>query len=456
MKKKDSDLRRSYSRRDFLQIGGIGIGAAVSSIALGRSAESRKISASPRIMTAKPLNKVKVGFVGVGMQGSGHLRNFLNIDKVEITAICDIIPEKVARMQEWVTDKGFAKPRGYFKGEYDFKRMCQQEDLDLVYTATPWNWHVPVIVEAMKNGKHAATEVPAAVSIDECWEMVETAEKYNKHCVMMENCCYSRHAMMVLNMVRAGVFGEILHGAGGYLHDLRNYKLGGLYENDWRVYHSMKRNGNLYPTHGLGPIAQCMGINRGDQFDYLVSMSSNSRGLQEYAKKKLGEDHKFSRAEYALGDVNTTLIKTKSGKTIYLAHDTNLPRPYTRIDLLQGTHGITEGYPPRFHIEGKTDGHGWEPMENYLKEYDHPLWKNVGEKAKGAGHGGMDFLEDYRLVQSLLKGEPTDIDVYDGAAWSVVSGLTGLSVANKSRPIDFPDFTRGLWKKRKPLGIVEG
>jgi hypothetical protein len=305
----------------------------------------------------------------------------------------------------------------------------------------------------MKNGKHAATEVPAAVTIDECWDLVETAEKYNKHCVMMENCNYGQRELMVLNMVRKGVFGELINASAGYLHDLRNYKLGGAYEEDWRIQHSIKRNGNLYPTHGLGPVANCMNINRGDRFDYLVSMSSNARGLNNFAAKHLGPDHKYSKMKYALGDVNISLIKTVKGLTISLFHDTNLPRPYDRIDMVQGTNAISIGYPDRIHIEGKSPAHEWESLENYREQFDHDLWKNIGELAKGANHGGMDFLEDYRLVQSLLTGTPTDMDVYDAVALSVQSELSEISVADKSRPVDFPDFTRGMWKKREPLVI---
>jgi len=440
------------SRRDFLHMGAAGLAAA--GLGMYSCDKGKRVTTKPAVMTSKPMKKLRIGFVGTGMQGSGHVRNFINIENVEIKAICDIVPEKVERMQKWIEKSGQPKPAGYSKGEYDFIRMCENEDLDLVYTATPWNWHVPVCVAAMENGKHAATEVPAAVTIDDCWKLVETAEKYKKHCVMMENCNYNRRAMMVLNMIRQGLLGEILHGEGGYLHDLRNYKLGGLYEGDWRVFHSMKRNGNLYPTHGLGPIAWYMNINRGDCFDYLVSMSSPSRGLQEYAKSKLGPDHEFSKAHYALGDVNTALIKTKRDRTIFLSHDTNLPRPYSRIDMIQGTKGIVHGYPDRIHIEGRTQGHGWEDIENYRKEFDHPLWKTVGEQARGAGHGGMDYLEDYRLVQALLKGEPTDMDVYDAAAWSAISQCTEISVAKGSRPVKIPDFTRGMWKNREPLGIV--
>jgi len=453
---KDQNDKRQ-SRRDFLKIGAAaGFGTALSGISMTGYNPVKKLKTSPLIMRNEPLEKVKVGIVGVGMQGSGHVRNFLNIENVEIKAICDIIPEKVEKMQKMVTDQGHPKPAGYSRGESDFIRMCEEEDLDLVFTATPWKWHVPVCVTAMKNGKHAATEVPAAITIDECWELVETAEKLKKHCVMMENCCYGRSEMMVFNLVRKGLFGEVLHAECGYLHDLRTYKLDGLYEGDWRIYHSIERNGNLYPTHGLGPVAQCMDVNRGDQFDYLVSMSGPARGLHEYAVKQHGPDHFYSKVRYNLGDINISLIKTKKGKTIYLNHDTDLPRAYSRIHIVQGTKGLHQGYPSRIHIEGRSPGHRWEEGETYRDEFDHPLWKTVGEKARGAGHGGMDYLEDYRLIQCLLKGEPMDMDVYDAAAWSVVSGLTEISVASRSRPVDFPDFTRGAWKTRKPLGIITG
>ncbi len=447
--------KRELNRRDFIKLGTTAaVGATVVGIAIeGCSDHQRSLSSEPKLPDVAPMDKVRIGFVGVGTQGSFHVQNFLRIDNVEIKAVCDIIPEKVEKIQKWVTDAGFTQPKGYSKGKYDFINMCENEELDLVYTCTPWNWHVPVCVAAMKNGKHAATEVPAAVTIDKCWDLVETAEKYNKHCVMMENCNYGQRELMVLNMVRKGVFGELINASAGYLHDLRNYKLGGAYEEDWRIQHSIKRNGNLYPTHGLGPVANCMNINRGDRFDYLVSMSSNARGLNNFAAKHLGPDHKYSKMKYALGDVNISLIKTVKGLTISLFHDTNLPRPYDRIDMVQGTNAISIGYPDRIHIEGKSPAHEWESLENYREQFDHDLWKNIGELAKGANHGGMDFLEDYRLVQSLLTGTPTDMDVYDAVALSAPSELSEISVADKSRPVDFPDFTRGMWKKREPLVI---
>jgi predicted dehydrogenase len=457
MDKYQNDNSGLQNRREFLKTGATGLGAAVLGAALfSCEQKARSLATSAQILQVDPIETVKVGFIGVGNQGSSHVRNFLKIDGAEIRAICDIIPEKVERMQSWVTEAGFEKPAGYSKGEKDFIRMCENEDLDLVFIATPWRWHVPMCVAAMKNGKNAATEVPAAVTIDECWQLVENSEKYKKHCVMMENCNYDRRELLFLNLVRMGMFGELIHAECGYLHDLRNYKVGDLYEGQWRIQHSIKRNGNLYPTHGLGPVAQCMNINRGNQFDYLVSMSSKARGLNLYAAEKLGADHPFAKQKYALGDVNVSLIRNVDGTTITLYHDTNLPRPYSRINRIQGTNGIGEGYPDRIHIEGRSPAHEWEELDAYFQEFEHPLWKNLIEKARGAGHGGMDYIEDYRLVECLRKGEPTDMNVYDAAALSCVSELSEKSVANKSRPVDFPDFTRGMWKTWEPIGIIEG
>ena len=458
MSEQNSDQKKNVSRRDFIVKGAaIGVGAAVAgSLLIGCEKQPKKISTKPGLPTIDPIPVVKIGFVGVGNQGSSHVRNFLNIDGVEIKAICDIIPEKVERMQTWVSDAGFEKPKGYSRDEYDFVRMCESEDLDLVFTATPWKWHVPICVAAMKNGKHAATEVPAAVTIDECWELVETAEKYQKHCVMMENCNYDRRELLFLNLVRNGLFGELIHADCGYLHDLRNYKVGDLYEGQWRIQHSINRNGNLYPTHGLGPVAQCMNINHGNQFDYLVSMSSQSRGLNLYAEEKLGADHPFAKQKYSLGDVNVSQIKNHDGSTITVYHDTNLPRPYSRINRIQGTKGIAEGYPDRIHIEGRSPAHEWEELVEYYNEFEHPLWKNLAEQASGAGHGGMDYIEDYRLIRSLRTGTPMDMDVYDAAALSSIAEVSEKSVTHNSAPENIPDFTRGMWKTIKPIGIIDG
>jgi predicted dehydrogenase len=447
------------NRRDFLKASAAGPGLALGA---GLAGEARAATdepppeayRSPQGFAAPPLETVRMAFVGVGLQGGSHVQNFLRIEGVEILAICDIDEPRAKEVSQWVVDAGRPAPDLYTRGETDWKRLCERDDIDLVFNATPWEWHVPASVEAMKTGKHAAVEVPASYTIDGCWELVETAEKTSRHCVMMENCNYGRAEMMVLKMVRAGLFGELLHGEGAYIHDLRSIKLSDANEGLWRWDHSTRRNGNLYPTHGLGPIAQCMDINRGDQFDYLVSMSSPARGLNNYVKEHLADDDPRKHKDYILGDMNSALIKTKLGRTILVQHDTTSPRPYTRINLLQGTKGTFRGYPDRIFIEGETEGHGWQDAESWRGEWDHPLWSEQGKAAAGAGHGGMDFLEDYRLIQCLREGKPTDMDVYDAAAVSVVTELTELSVAQRSQSVDFPDFTRGLWKSRKPLGIV--
>jgi hypothetical protein len=445
------------NRRDFLKSGAAaGIGAALGTLGLhGCAAPDRRGGTAPaQSFVTPPIERARVGFVGVGGMGSNHVNQLLKIEGVEIRAVCDIVAEKVARAQAVVQQAGQPQPAGYSRGPRDFERLCAQEDLDIVYTATPWEWHVPVCVAAMTNGKHAATEVPAAYRIDDCWKLVETAEKQRRHCVMLENCCYDRPEMLVLNMVRRALFGEVLHGECGYLHDLREVKFSKEGEGLWRRAHAMQRNGNLYPTHGLGPIAQCMDINRGDRFDYLVSMSGPSRGLQLYASEHLPSDDPRRNEHYVLGDVNTTLIKTVNGRTIYLVHDTNLPLPYSRIHMLQGTRGLFMGYPSRIHIEHRTPEHQWEDLEKYADEFEHPLWKSEAVKTASGGHGGMDFLENYRLMECLRSGAPLDTDVYDAAAWSAICELTERSVAGRSRAIDVPDFTRGRWQARPPLDII--
>jgi predicted dehydrogenase len=310
------------------------------------------------------------------------------------------------------------------------------------------------MLSAMKSGKHAATEVPAAMSLDDCWAIVETAEKQRKHCLMMENCNYDWPALMAFNMVRQGLFGELLHAEGGYLHDLRGIKFENRDEGLWRRAWSMKLNGNPYPTHGLGPIANCLDINRGDRFDYLVSMSSNSRGLQEWAVDHFPEDAPQRKEKFVLGDVNTSLIKTARGRTIMVQHCTNLPRPYSRINLVQGTKGLFSGYPNRLYIEGRGRADQWVDAATLQEEFGHPLWKEIGPQAAGAGHGGMDYIEDYRLIKCLREGQPLDMTVYDAAALSAVVELSVRSVAKSGQPMPVPDFTRGRWRTTPPLPIL--
>lgn len=443
------------SRRELLEAGAAVLGVSAMGCAPHRVAG---IGPTPPQdqgpLIAPPMDEVRIGFVGVGGQGTAHVRNLATIAGARITAVCDIVESHADRAAQIVVDAGHPPPRLFTRGPTDFMRLCETEDLDLVFNATPWEWHVPICVAAMRNGKHAATEVPAAVTLEECWQLVEESERFQKHCVMMENCNYDRMELMVLNMVRQGLFGEILHAEGGYLHDLRAVKFSSEGEGLWRRAHSSRRNGNLYPTHGLGPVSNCLNINRGDRFDYIVSMSGPSRGLQEWARDHFPEDAPQRRETFVLGDVNYSLIKTVNGRTLVVGHDTNLPRPYSRIHQVQGTKGLFQGYPSRVYVEGRSPAHRWETPEAYLPEFEHPLWEFEAAQKATVGHGGMDYLEDYRLIKCLREGLPTDMTVYDAAALSAVTALSEWSVANRSRPVDFPDFTRGRWRTTPPWDIV--
>src|SRR3954466_245129 len=442
----------SMERRDFLKLGTTAIAAGA--LAPAEAAAALMQPAASTALAAAPIPTVRIGYVGIGGQGSSHVRNLLKIKGCQITPGCDIRAERTDWATRAITEAGFARPAVYNSGPRDFERLCETEQLDLVYNATPWEWHVPIMLAAMKNGKHTATEVPAAMTLDDCWAMVESAEKHQKHCVLMENCNYDRMEMMVYNMVRQGVFGEILHAEGGYLHDLRSIKFADEGEGLWRRAWATKLNGNLYPTHGLGPIANCLDINRGDRFDHLVSMSGPSRGLQDWAAAHYPADHPKRQERYVLGDMNTSIIKTANGKTILVEHCTNLPRPYSRIHMVQGTKGLFQGYPSRVYIEGRGKDDQWVDANTMLGEFEHPLWKEIAAQAQDAGHGGMDYIEDYRLIKCLREGTPTDMNVYDAAALSAVVHLSVQSVAKKSAAQDFPDFTRGRWKTTPPLAIV--
>ena len=453
---KNMITKNAVERRDFIKksiMAGMGITLG-SLIDTGCSPAWMQGSARPAPV-AKPLERVRIGFVGVGLQGTDHVANLLKIKGAEIRAVCDIVESKVTRAQAMVVEAGQEKPEGYSRGELDFKRLCQRDDLDLVFTATPWEWHVPVCLEAMKTGKHAATEVPAAITIDECWQLVEMAENTGRYCIMMENCNYDDVEMVILNMVKKGLLGELLHVEGGYLHDLRAVKHDMQGEGVWRRAHAMKRNGDLYPTHGLGPIAQCLDINRGNGFDLLVSFGTKSRGLHKYALEKFGPDSPQAKEQFVLSDVVTTMISTKNGETVVVTHDTSSPRPYSRNILVQGTKGIVQKYPaPKIHIEGRSKGHGWEAIDDYMKEFRHPVWTELEEQSKGAGHGGMDFIEDYRLINALLHGVEPDMDVYDAAMLSAVTELSARSIAGNGESMKFPDFTRGMWKTPRELRVM--
>ena len=412
-------------------------------------------------LTAPKMDKVRLGFIGVGARGSGHVAQMLLIDGVEVKAIADLYPDWAERAAKYCTDKGRPKPTLYGPGKDSYKAMLRRDDIDAVIIATPWEEHVRMCVDAMNAGKHAFVEVPAALTVDDCWKLVEVSEKTKKHCMMMENVNYFREELMVLNMCRLGVFGELLHGEAAYIHDLR----GQMNEvergtGSWRTVHYMKRNGNLYPTHGLGPVAQYMNINRGDRLDYLSSVSCNSRVREIYAKKNFPPDHKWNKGKFVCGDLNTTICRTVNGKTLMIQWDEQLPRPYTRHNLIQGTKGCFGGFPNRVVIEGETRStESWvqgQGMQAMFDKYEHPLWKRIAnDPANQGGHGGGDFVMLWRIVYCLRNGLPLDQDVYDAATWSVITPLSEWSVKNRGRSIDVPDFTRGKWKEMEPLGIVK-
>ena len=414
-------------RRGFLKTGAF----AGTAWAVGREC----LAADASDVKVQPMDIVRVGFVGIGSRGTHLLSLLLDLKGVEVRAVCDIIPERVAKAEQMVTAAGQPKPTGYSRGETDFKRLCETEELDLVVNATrPWKWHVPISVAAMTTGKHAATEVPAAETIAGCWELVGTAEKTQKYCIMLENCCYFREAMLVHNMLQKGLFGELRHCEAGYQHYGRRARPAATQSSRTGDVWSA----NSYPTHPIGPVAQWMDINRGNRFDYLVSMSAaGTRGNRS-------------------ADINTSLIRTVAGQTITLYFDTKLPRPYDLIYRVQGTGGICMATADKIYLEGRSPKPDtWESMEPYYEEFDHPLWKALGEKAsKRGGHGGGDWLQMHRLIRALQTGTPPDMDVYDAAAWSCITELSEKSVAKRSSPMDFPDFTRGRWKTAKPIGII--
>jgi predicted dehydrogenase len=372
---------------------------------------------------------------------------------VQIAALCDTIKDKVLRTQAKLDRAGKAsQPIALFHSDdHAFEGLLKREDIDLVVVATPWIWHVPMAVAAMKQGHHVAIEVPAARTMEECWDMVNTSEATQRHCIQLENCCYGYNEMMVLNMVRAGLFGELTHGGAAYNHDLRSELFSNGGEGLWRRAEQMNRDGNIYPTHGLGPVAHYMDVNRGDRFDTLVSMSSISASLQSYRKEKLAADDPRQKEVYKEGDFNASLIRTVKGRVIELEHNVSSPQPYDRINLIAGTKGIFRDYPPRVYFDGARR-EAFESLDGYKEKYAPALWKKIGEMAQElGGHGGMDYVMAYRLAECIKLGLPPDIDVYDAAAWSAPIPLSEASVANGSAPQKFPDFTRGKWQTRKPV-----
>ncbi len=414
--------------------------------------------------------KARIAFIGTGLRGCNHLNNLLQRDDVIIPAICDIDPKRIDIAQEMITKKGHAKAAVYKDHKFSYRDMLERDDIDGVIISTPWLWHTPMAVECMKAGKYAGIEVSAATTMAECWDLVDTYEETGVPVMILENVCYRRDVMAVLNMARQGVFGELLHGRCGYQHDLREVKFNdgiqpygngvefgekATSEAAWRTQHSLKRNADLYPTHGLGPVAVMMDINRGNRFTRISSFATKAKGLKRYIENHPsgGKDHPNAMLDWKLGDVVTSTIQTAMGETIIVTHDCNSPRPYSLGFRLQGTNGLTEfDYNrQRIYVEGKSEAHRWDEFDSWLEKYDHPLWKKYGEYAEGSGHGGMDFFVDHAFVEIVKRKEEAPMDAYDAAAWSAVTPLSEKSIAEGGNALDFPDFTRGKWINRKPV-----
>lgn len=409
--------------------------------------------AAPKIET------VRIGIIGTGRRGLAAVKRLILIDGLEIRAICDLRPQCVDDAQKVITNYGLPAARTYSGHEDSWKAMCESADLDLIYIVTPWHLHTPMAVYAMEHGKHAATEVPAAVTIDECWQLVETSEKTRKHCMMLENCCYDFFELLTLNMARQGFFGEIVHGEGAYIH----YSPPPIpikpldYANRWRMIERQGRSGNTYPTHGLGPICQVMNINRGDKLDYMTSMSCNDfiMGNRIVERAKTDDFYRQFDPKTQIGNVNTSIIRTSKGKTIMLQHATLPPRVYSRIHMISGTNGSAQKYPLPGKIASSDKWFTDEEMNELSEKYTPAIVKRIGEMAqKVGGHGGMDFIMDWRLIDCLRNGLSLDQDVYDAALWSSIGPLSDWSVANHSNSIQVPDFTCGSYLENVPVDIT--
>ena len=457
-----SSNRRDFLRNTLLGTGMLATGLAGHAANLGSEITEKRNPKQRFNMcgyAAPKLDKVRIGHIGLGMRGPGAVERMSYIDGVEIVALCDQYEDRVEKCQKILTDKGLPRAKSYSGSKEAWKGMCENPDIDLIYITTPWSWHTPMAVYAMEQGKHAVSEVPAAKTIDECWQLVDTSEKTRQHFMMLENCCYDFFELLTLNMARQGFFGEIVHGEGAYLHNLLdlNFNKNG-YAEMWRLKENQHRNGNLYPTHGLGPICQVMNINRGDQMDYLVSTSSNDYLMSAKAKELAAGDpffNEFTTGHYR-GNMNTTTVRTHVGRTILIQHDVTSPRPYSRIHLVSGTKGTAMKWPEPARI---AVGHeGWlkeEEVKKLTEQYTPEIVEKIGGLAKKiGGHGGMDFMMDWRLIDCLRNGLPLDQDVYDAALWSSIAPLSEYSVANRSKSIDVPDFTRGAWKTNTPVELT--
>ena len=450
--------QKGVNRRGFLQLASM----TSAGMLLGNST-----TAAATTKQTAPSDKMRIGFIGVGNRGRDHVGEALLRDDCEVVAICDIAPRAIADTQKMIAEKGKKAARVYDKGEQGYKALLDDKEIDAVVIATPWIFHTEIAVNAMRAGKYVGTEVSGAYSLDECWQLVNTQEETGTELFFLENVCYRRDVMAVLNMVRAGLFGELVHCEGGYQHDLRDVKFNdgvqtygggvefgpdaGAGEAQWRTEQSIHRNGELYPTHGIGPVSNLLNINRGNRFAYLTSMSSQAAGLHDYivGHPKGGPNHKNAKIEWKLGDIVTTVIKCVNGESVILSHDTSLPRPYSLGFRVQGTKGIWMDLNNSLLLEGQTKAHTWTSDTEWLDKYDHPLRKKYASLAEGAGHGGMDWFVFNSFVECWKRKLPPVIDVYDAATWRAITPLSEASIATGSTPQAFPDFTRGRWTRRK-------
>lgn len=417
-----------------------------------------------RLFAGAADRKVRLGFIGTGLRGQGHLALALRRADTEVVAICDVDAKMLQLANDILKKSGKPLPKVFTGDNYAYRKLLELKDLDAVIIATPWEWHNPMILDAVAAGiKYVGTEVVLGITLQEHWDVVKAAEQNKAHVMMLENVCYRRDVMAVLNMVRQGVFGEIIHLQGGYQHDLRGVKFNdgtghgsgaefgekGFSEAKWRTNHSVHRNGDLYPTHGIGPVAMMIDINRGNRFLSLCSFSSKSRGLHNYIVKKGGADHPNTKVRFELGDVVTTNIKCANGETILLQHDTNLPRPYSLGFRVQGTNGLWMDVNSGIYVEGVSKNDEWDTAQQWYDKYDHPLWQKWSKETEGAGHGGMDFFVLHGFIESAKRGLPTPMDVYDAAAWSAITPLSESSIEMGNERVEFPDFTGGQWMYRK-------
>jgi hypothetical protein len=467
----------NFSRRKFIKASAIaGLGSSIAGVSGGCASTAKNAGGNSHGGAARPHNqtpvhdlttspreRIRVAVIGL-RRGMVHVDSALNIEFAEVVAVCDLRNERAVAAADACEKKSGKRPAIYGGTENIWEQMVDREDIDAVYIATPWEWHVPMALRTMERGKHAFVEVPAALTVADCWRLVNASERTRRHCVLLENCCYGENELFILNLARQGVFGELNHAECAYLHDLRGtlFSLDG--EGLWRRAYHTQHDGNLYPTHGLGPVSQTLGVGRGDQFKFLVSMSSPQFSLTKYRNEHNPNNGQQAGEKYICGDLNTSMVKTESGRTIMVQHDVVSPRPYSRINAMCGSEATFFDYPPRLAINNpKAHGlaspgsHEWldeKDMAVMREKFTHPLWQKLRDRSKNGGHGGMDFVMNWRLLDNIRRGATPDSVVYDAAAWSCLVEISARSVAGGSAPVAIPDFTRGLWRTMKPLEIA--